>query len=549
MPERKCGLYIRVSTIRQANVIEGSLDAQESRLREYVATENKYGEENWIITEVYREEGRSGKDMKRPEFQRLRNDIDANKINTVIVAKIDRLTRSLRDFSILWEKFNEEGVEFVSLGDNFDTKTAIGRAMLQIVLVFAQLEREQTGERTAATMTHRAEQGLWNGGRVVGYDLDADNKGSLLINDEQAELVKKAYQLCIQMGSAGKVQKELNEVGYRTPAYESRRGKRHGDNMFNKQTVIRILSNPVYLGKLTWGGKIFNGKHSPIIDNETFEKVQKILNNNRKTRTNAMTQNRHTYLLKGILRCGRCGAIMTPRSGSNGRGKIYHYYQCTTSAHIGKAACCSKYLSAGQIEEFIIQRVKDLTIDEKELQKIIIKANEEGNQLIHDLKKDKEVLHKQYQKTTIKLNKIIDSIENGELQTFKSINKRMESLEKANLDFEEKINTVDFKINQTEQETVSSELMHQTFKAFRDIVEKAKPRKLKDLLFRIIDVIEWHENEEDRAAGHCKISYFEQPHLKLPQSQKEKSEQCFETLFAESTSWLPSTDLNRGPIG
>ena len=392
MKKRLCGLYIRVSTLRQADVVDGSLDAQESRLKAYVDYENSKGDGAWQIAGVYREEGRSGKDLNRPEFQRMLRDIRNGKIDTVIVYKIDRLTRSLRDFSVLWEKFqNKGGVEVISLNEKFDTTSAIGRAMLHIVLVFAQLEREQTAERTAATMQYRAEQGLWNGGRTIGYDLDPDDKGTLKVNREQALIVKKAFELCIETGSAGKTQKALNDLGYRVPRYESRRGKVHGGKLFNKQVVIKMLQNPVYRGQITWNEKLYDGKHKAIIDKKGFTKVQEILARNRKTRSNRKIPSIHTYLLQGILTCGKCGSIMTPKSGI-GRSSRYYYYQCTKNTHVGNDGCDAKYVPAEPIENFVVERVKELTTDAAEIDKMVQKANKDGDQKIKGLIDRKKIL-------------------------------------------------------------------------------------------------------------------------------------------------------------
>ena len=547
MIARKCGLYIRVSTLRQADVMEGSLDAQEAKIKSYVDYENSHAEIPWQIIGIYREEGRSGKDLKRPQFQRMMKDIEKNKINTVIIWKIDRLSRTLKDFSMLWDKFQEEGVQLISLNEKFDTNTALGRAMLNIVLVFAQLEREQTGERTAATMLHRAECGLWNGGRVLGYDLDPEEKGILKVNYEQSEMVKKAFSLCIEKGSAGQVQRVLNELGYRMPIYESRRGKKHGGTLFNKQSVIRMLMNSVYIGKLSWAGKLFDGKHQPIIKKEIFSKVQKILEKNRQTRSNEKLPRQHVYLLAGILRCGRCDSMMTPKSGINASGKAYHYYQCTKNAHVGNQACKARYVAAKPIEDLIVQRVRELSVDKNEIDKMIDKANKKGNQKVQALNKDKKALSRQLQTIKKKLEKIVDLIENGNLNAFKSLNDRIISLEQERDGLEREINKIDFEISTIEQDKISTEVMSQAFSAFYDIIDKANPQKLKELLFKIVEVVEWHEIEDDRASGHCKISYFEQPNFKFPINKQ--SEQDNGHLFAQSDIWLPSTDSNRGPDG
>jgi site-specific DNA recombinase len=199
MSERFCGLYGRVSTARQAEVIDGGLDTQFDLMARRVEWENDSDNENtWVVVDRYREEGFSGKNLERPEFRRIVEDIKAGRVNTVVVQKIDRITRSLRDFFDLWEFFERHGVQFISLHEKFDTTTAVGRAMLKLILVFAELEREQTSERTAATLAYRARQGLRNGGRIYGYDLDPDNKGVLKIVPEQAEhVLHDFFEKCV----------------------------------------------------------------------------------------------------------------------------------------------------------------------------------------------------------------------------------------------------------------------------------------------------------------------------------------------------------------
>ncbi len=543
----KCGLYIRVSTLRQADVEDGSLDTQESSLKAYVNYENKSKDSSWEIIGIYREQGRSAKNLKRPEFQRMMKDIEDGKINTVIIWKIDRLTRSLKDFSMLWDNFQDKGVQLISLNEKFDTSIAIGRAMLSIILIFAQLEREQTGERTSATMQYRAEQGLWNGGRAFGYDLDPEKKGILKINSEQANIVRKAFELCIEKGSAGQVQRTLNELGYRMPVYESRRGKKHGGTLFNKQSVIRMLTNPVYIGKISWSGNLYEGKHEPIIKEQKFSNVQKLLERNRKTRSNDKLPKEHVYILQGILRCGKCSSMMTPKSGINSRGKSYHYYQCTRNTHIGKKGCSARYVPAKSIEEFVVKRVRELTTSKDEIKKMINRANKKGNKDIQKLMDNKKILSSQFQDIKEKLNSIVDSIETGSVKAFKSLNERVESLEQKREGVEEKLKAIDFEISKIQQNRLSAEIMSQTFSTFQDVIDKAQPQKLKELLFRILKIVEWHEDEKDSTAGHCRISYFEQPALTIP--IKKQSEQSGVQMFAQSDVWLPSTDSNRGPSG
>ena len=541
MNTHKCALYIRVSTLHQADVEDGSLDTQEARIKGYIDYENIKSETKWEIVDVYREEGKSAKNLNRPEFQRMMSAIENGEIDTIIIWKIDRLTRSLKDFSNLWEMFQEKGIQLISLNEKFDTSTAIGRAMLSIILVFAQLEREQTSERTSATMQYRAEQGLWNGGHILGYDLDPDNKGVLKINPEQAEIVRKAFNICIEKGSAGQARKTLNETGYRMPEYTSRRGNKQGGSMFSVQSMVRILTNPVYIGKITWNQQVYEGKHEAIIEEEIFDRVQKILDSNRGTNSNSKKTRKYVYLLKGILRCGKCGSMMTPSSSMNGSKRNYTYYQCTKSHRIGSEACDVKYVPAQAIENFIVDRVKELTMDENEIKQIIAKSDQKKQKKLDTLQKNKAQLNRQLQSVKEKLNSMVDSIETGGVEVFKSIKERMEALEKEREDLEKKLKETDLEIEETEQECLSAEVMCETFKSLKDILDKADKTELRELLYRIIEVIEWNQDPNDTTAGNCKISYFEQPHLFFDKNGQKK--ELEERLFSQHMNWLPGLAL------
>ncbi|MBN2367603.1 recombinase family protein [Candidatus Woesearchaeota archaeon] len=522
----KCAIYTRVSSYRQADIEDGSLDAQEAKIKAYIEYENKHNSKKWELVDIYREEGRSGKNLKRPEFKRLMQDIDDKKINAVLIWKIDRLTRSIKDFSSVWENLQSKNIQLISLNEKFDTSTAIGRAMLSIILVFAQLEREQTGERTVATLQYRAEQGLRNGGRVIGYDIDPENKGVFKINKKDAEMVKKAFKLCIETGSAGQTQRILQEKGYKMPVYESRRGKNHGGTAFNKQAIIRMLTNPAYIGKISWSGSLYDGKHKAIIDKRTFMKVQKLLDKNRVTRSNDKLPKLHVYLLKGILKCGKCGSMMVPKSGLNGSGKPYHYYQCTRNIHVGKSGCEARYVPAKSIEDLVVERVKELSMDKKEIDQIIRKANKNMDAKLKEHQSEKKRLFCQMQEIDKKLEKMVDSVENGGVAAFKAIKNRMLNLEKEKESIETRLSDMSFETDKLKEQCLSAEAMYDSFSSFKDVLKKANKQELKELIYRIVEVVEWHER--DKASGHCRISYFEQP--KLVANDK---------LFAESNNWLP----------
>ena len=190
----KCGLYARVSTDLQAEVKNGSLDTQIDLLQRYVSLKDSTSpEEEWKVVAIYREEGESGKNVDRPQYQRMVQDIEDGKINAVICTKIDRISRSLIDFYDFHEFLREHQGTFISLHENWDTSTAIGRFALTISLATAELERERTSERTREKLQWRAEKGLTNGGQILGYDVDPDEKGVPKPNEVERELVRLIF--------------------------------------------------------------------------------------------------------------------------------------------------------------------------------------------------------------------------------------------------------------------------------------------------------------------------------------------------------------------
>jgi DNA invertase Pin-like site-specific DNA recombinase len=224
--------------------------------------------------EFYVDAGKSAKDQNRPQLQRLKQDIAAGKIDLVICFKLDRITRSLKDFVDLWALFAEHEVNVISLREKLDTSMPTGEAMVQLIMVFAQLERKMTAERTFSIMRDRADRGLWNGGHVLGYWSRPDDPGKLEIDGEGAAIVRRIVDLFEELGSAGAVTRRLNELRIRYPTFRTRSDKVRGGKLFVKQEVTGILRNAVYLGQIRWGESIIEDCHEPIITRQQFDRVQ-----------------------------------------------------------------------------------------------------------------------------------------------------------------------------------------------------------------------------------------------------------------------------------
>jgi len=247
----KVGIYARVSTDEQVGP-DLSITNQVQRLERYL--DAHYGDEiagkGFIVRGRYLEEGKSGKDIEgRPELQEMIADIRQQSIDTVACAELSRLSRSVKDIANILAEFDELGVTFLCLNPAVDTSTASGKLVLNVMAALAEYEREQTVARTKAAMYDRATRGLWNGGQILGYDLDPEKKGHPELNSTEAQIVRKIFEVYLRKMSIGRTADEINAMGFRTKPYTSRRGKEHEARDFTYSSIHTILTNLAYLGK------------------------------------------------------------------------------------------------------------------------------------------------------------------------------------------------------------------------------------------------------------------------------------------------------------
>lgn len=240
---------------------------------------------NWPpVVAVYRDNGHSGKDPGRPAFRRMLSDIEEDRINTVVVNRMDRLSRSLQDFMWLFHLFARRGVDLISVTEGFDTSTLVGQAKLGVLIAFAQLEGNEMSERARVALEQRARMGWHNGGKPpIGYDIDNATKG-LVPNENEAIMVRDMFDTYEQVKSARETVIACDERGYRTRDWTDKNGTHHPASRFSKASILGLLRNPVYIGKVRYRGAIYDGRHPGIIDPDVFSDVQAILNANRVTR-------------------------------------------------------------------------------------------------------------------------------------------------------------------------------------------------------------------------------------------------------------------------
>ncbi len=514
MDVRLCGLYGRVSTVRQALIEDGGLDTQFAMMEKQVEINQlKNGKQTWTIVDRYREEGRSGKDLERPEFQRMMRDVESGRINTIIVHKIDRITRSLKDFYVLWETFERHNVQFISLHESFDTTTAIGRAMLKLILVFAELEREQVSERTSATMRHRAEQGYWNGGRRLGYQLDPNEKGTLKVDEEAAKIVRNDFFAKYQeVRSSMKVVQHLSRKGIRKPIFESRRGTQRGGDAYCKMDVIRILTDPVYIGKLRFQEEVFDGKHALIIDPDQFESVQAILRKNRECNGAYRDQTQHVFLLQGLIRCGGCGSYMTPKTSTGRGGKKHFYYNCTSNNHSAGTECDAKYVPAEAAEQYILDELRKISASPMEIQRIVELANEQKDERVERLERDRDAMRQSKSEIDKRLKVILAKIEGG--LNSATLEERMIELEAQSKDLRDQLATIAAERNQIIQDSLSFEVMAETYRDFPAMLDAAIKAEdwytVKEIIALHVEAINWQQAPGDPTSGRAEVMLFQE---------------------------------------
>lgn len=337
----RCAVYTRKSSEEGLEQEFNSLDAQREACEAFIASQRSEG---WVLVrDQYDDGGISGGTLERPRLQRLMADIEDGLVDVVVVYKIDRLSRSLADFAKLVEVFDRNGVTFVSVTQSFNTTTSMGRLTLNILLSFAQFEREVTAERIRDKVAASRKKGMWMGG-VPPFGYRVENR-KLLVDADTAAHVRWIFARFIEIGSCTVLAREVDARGLGTP-----RG-----NRIDKKYLYRMLANRAYLGESVHKGDSYPGEHDAIIDRETWDKVHAILQESPRKRA-ARTRADTPALLKGLL-FGPDGAAFSPTHTRKG-GRLYRYYVSQTVLKHGAGACPIGRVPAGEIEAAVIDQLR-----------------------------------------------------------------------------------------------------------------------------------------------------------------------------------------------
>ena len=354
-----CAIYTRKSTSEGLEKDFTTLDAQRESAENYIKSQKSTG---WTILRTkYNDGGFTGANTERPALRRLLDDIQEGRINCVVVYKVDRLSRSLLDFTKLLEFFDQNNVTFVSVTQHFNTQSSMGRLTLNILLSFAQFEREMISERTKDKMGAARRKGKWVGGQpLLGYDLDRDNR-RIIINEQEAKLVRKIFDIYLRENSMLKTMSVLNEDGFTTKKYVAKSGRITGGKQFVKNNIQQTLNNPIFTGRVFYEKKMYPAEHEAIISVELFDKVQERISYNRvnrKIRKNAQCAG----LLSQIIRCTACNSPMFHSYSVKDKVKKYRYYVCVNAQKKGYAVCPTRSVNAQEMEDTVYRLLPKVEI-------------------------------------------------------------------------------------------------------------------------------------------------------------------------------------------
>ena len=316
----RCAVYTRKSTEDGLEQEFNSLDAQYEACSAYALSQKHEG---WLLLpERYDDGGFSGGNMERPGLKRLLADVAAGKVDIILVYKIDRLTRSLADFAKIVEVLDTAKASFVSITQAFNTTTSMGRLTLNMLLSFAQFEREVTGERIRDKIAASKRKGMWMGGPLpLGYDVE---NRRLIINPHEAEVVRQIYQRYLELGSVVELADDLNAKGYKTKVQIRASGPHRGGCAFRRGTLYHLFANPIYRGQIVHKGEVYPGEHEPIVPEDLWQAVQDKLKANA-SGTSRRLRGQQPSLLTGILKDSQ-GRAMTPSHATKGKAMRYRYY-------------------------------------------------------------------------------------------------------------------------------------------------------------------------------------------------------------------------------
>ena len=505
-----CGLYTRVSTRNQADTEYSSLETQREKLEAYCKSQEQY-----VVYRVYEDAGFSADSMNRPALKELLQDIRAGRISCVLAYKIDRLTRSVKDFHVLMDLFDRHGAKFVSITQSLDTHHPMGRLLRNILLDFAQFEREMTADRTRDKMQQRATKGLWNGGNVpFGYQ----NEGKRLVKHPQESLyVQFMFQFFTKDPSLARLRDELHLRGW-----YSRSGKPWG-----KMSLDYILRNPTYYGQVQFNDQIFQGEHPALIEEGLYHKVQALA----REHTRVETKFQRTFLLKGLLKCSVCQSVMTPHYTQKRRKdqsiNRIAYYRCSKTMHHNNTVCTVKALNANEVERQVIEHLAELSQHAEWVTTTVEDLNRDQKERVRPLEQEAIRLTAGLNKLEREIDRLVRGVGQGTVSV-QRLEQEMHRQHKEQQSLEAQYQAVHRQIQEHLAREYDSEVVIRNLQDFQRVFAALLPKEQAEVLRCLVRDIDVYPDK-------LVFNIFEL--AEIGTSSKKR------------TGWLPGQDSNLRPAG
>ncbi len=487
----RCAVYTRKSTEEGLDSDFSSLDAQREAGEAYIASQRHEG---WTcLPDRYDDGGFSGGTMDRPALRRLLADVEAGKVDTICVYKVDRLSRSLLDFARIIGTLDAHGVSFVSVTQQFNTSSSMGRLTLNVLLSFAQFERETIAERTRDKMSAARRKGKWTGGPpILGYDVDPAG-GRLLVNEGEAQTVREIFGLYLETESLLDTARELNRRGITTKRRTTKDGVERGGQPWDKTRVGFVLQNIGYTGRVNYKGTVYAGEHPAIVDLETWERVQRLLRRNGRAGGRAK-RNKHGALLRGLLWCAHCGTAMSHAYTQKG-GRRYRYYVCGRAQKQGWDACPTPSLPAGEIEGFVVERIRGIGSDPDLVAEVLKKSRAEAQDRADHLALERRQLEKDLRRWPSEVKRLVGSLPrpNGKQAAatarLAELNGKIDAAEKRLAEIRQALADL-------ERDRVDEADLATALKSFDPIWETLSPREQARILHLLVERVAYDGRKE-----------------------------------------------------
>ena len=487
-PTVRCAIYTRKSTEEGLEQEFNTLDAQRESGEAYIASQKNEGWE--CLVERYDDGGFSGGNLERPALKRLLADIEAGKIDCIVVYKVDRLSRSLLDFARIMEVLDQRKVAFVSVTQQFNTSTPMGRLVLNVLLSFAQFEREIIGERIRDKIAALRHKGKWAGGfPILGYDVDrTGNSPKLIVNTYEARRVREIFDLYLSLGSLMPVVDELASRGWVNKEWTTKKGDQKGGRPFDKGSLHAMLTNPLYVGKIKHKDERYDGEHEAIIKPTTFEKVQSTLRRNGRS-GGIEVRNRYGALLRGLLTCKGCNRTMVHTFTGRG-GKRYRYYACTQAIKMGRKSCPSGSLPAAEIERVVVDQIKVISQDAGLRAEVYRQATSHLESQLAELENDRRRLEKEVAWHNAEICKLAVS---GAAKV--GVTAKIADLNDSVARAESRLTEVRNEIEEHRREQLTTDDIDAAFGDFNSVWESLSPREQARLVALLVANVEFDAAE------------------------------------------------------